>query len=53
MIYIIFCKVYKALKNIYNKNKELDKYDPFQKIMLNKHEDYLENSNFFFSTIQL
>jgi hypothetical protein len=45
--------VYKALKNIYNKNKELDKNDPFQKIMLNKHEDYLENSNFFFSTIQL
>lgn len=29
----------------------LDKYDPFQKIMLNKHEDFLENSNFFFSTI--
>ena len=53
MIYIIFCKVYKACKNICNENKQLDKNDPFQKIMLNKHEDFLENTNFFMSTVLL
>ena len=51
MMYILFCKVYKALK--YKKQGKLDIRDPFQKILSNKNEDFLQNSNFFMSTVML
>lgn len=50
IVYIIFCKIFKALKNSRNPGKCLDKNDPFQKILLNKNEDFLENENFFMLT---
>jgi len=41
IIYVIYCMIFKALKKM--KQGKLDKSDPFQRILMNKNDDLLEN----------
>ena len=45
IIYVIYCMIFKALKKM--KQGKLDKSDPFQRILMNKNDDLLENQSFF------
>ena len=45
ILYVIYCMVFKALKKM--RQGKLDKSDPFQRILMNKNDDLLENQSFF------
>lgn len=46
IVYVIYCMIFKASKKMKQGGK-LDKSDPFQRILMNKNDDLLENQSFF------